>query len=151
MHTGSLISTIALTRFYKSSSFGKSLLLSWDVYRTYVVSFSFEYITYVYLPNFSMDLAFLREWFLWQLGGSRPLGYTTAYHKPTGLYMEGLYGTMGGQYIQNGLSMNMVGLYTGGRVYIRRITVPLLSLSVARCCQGLGLWVGFTVGNDIIN
>ena len=31
-------------------------------------------------PNLSTDLAFLREWFLWRLGGGRPplpLGYAT--------------------------------------------------------------------------
>jgi hypothetical protein len=36
---------------------------------TYLSSLSFEHVTCTPSPNFSTDLAFFREWFLWRLGG----------------------------------------------------------------------------------
>ena len=55
-----------LTRFYKSSS---SSISSFSSVETYLISFSFQHVTCTPPPNFSTDLAFLREWFLWRLGG----------------------------------------------------------------------------------
>ena len=63
--------TNALTRFYKSSS---SSISSFSSVETYLISFSFEHVTCTLPPKkiFSTALAFLREWFLWRLGGRSP-------------------------------------------------------------------------------